>query len=383
MSAVKRSSPFFIVFLFCMVPFLWAAEPASPSASELNNQAISEVKAGRLEEAVSLLRKAFSMDSSDPQIRRNFSLALTDFAVSRVDGGGEISRAFDLLEEAVEINADNGLAWIRLGDLYYLERNNFSRAVSAWQRAYGLVPGAQWQTVAARIAQAQRDESVERLFSVEATEHFQVRFPSPDYRPKALHVGSVLEREYRYLSQELGEIPTRVTVILYRVGEFQKVNSRFDWAVGFYDGRIRMRVEDVHTPREAAILTHELAHAFLHKIYGARLPVWVHEGFAQHKEPKRKLSEHEQEIMKGLKTQDLWVPLKGLDVHFQQPVDLADVERAYLEARLVLEELLRKQGIESFKKFLKALSAGEPVSSAFDRSFAPLLWSQVDQGRFE
>ncbi len=380
---MKPRSLFLIGFFFCTASLLWAAEPAAPSASELNNQAIFAAKAGRLEEAISLLRKAFSIDSSDTRIRKNLSLALTDFAVSCVDRGGEVSRAFDLLEEAVEVDADNGLAWIRLGDFYYLERNNFGLAISAWQKAYGLVPEAQWQTVAARIAQAQRDESVERLFSVEATDHFQVRFPSPEYRAKALHIGSVLEREYRYLSQELGEIPTRVTVILYRVGEFQKVNSRFDWAVGFYDGRIRMRVEDVHTPREATILTHELAHAFLHKIYGARLPVWVHEGFAQHKEPKRRLSEREEEIMKGLKTQELWVPLKWLDAHFQQPVDLADVERAYLEARLVLEELLRKQGMESFKKFLKALSVGEPVSSAFDQSFAPLRWSHVDQGRFE
>ena len=42
------------------------------------------------------------------------------------------------------------------------------------------------------------------------------------------------------------------------------------------------------------ILAHELAHAFLREEFGPRLPVWVHEGFAQASKPARPLAPREE-----------------------------------------------------------------------------------------
>ena len=357
-----------------------ADQPAA--ASDLNNQAIAEAKEGHLDHAAELLRQACALNPNDSRIQKNLSLALTDLAAVSSEKSGGVEKAFGLLQEAVALFSGNGLAWVRLGDLDYLERNDFSNAVEAWKKANGLIPEQQWQAVAARISQAERDQSVERQFATETTDHFQVRFPSPEHRPSALEVGSVLERRYQLLAQELGDLPARVTVILYRTGEFKKISSRFDWALGFYDGRIRMRLEDVGTRWEENILAHEMAHAFLHKLYGSHLPVWVHEGYAQLKEPERPFSAKEQEIEAGVSARTLWVPLKWLDLHFQQPTDRTDVDRSYAEARIVVRFLMQKHGPERFKNFLSLLASGEQVSAAFDRAFSPSEWAKVEQGIF-
>ncbi|MCM8812287.1 MAG: hypothetical protein NC910_04485 [Candidatus Omnitrophica bacterium] len=372
--------------LFFIGLFMLGVQPpacgSESTASELNNRAIAEARDGRLEQAVSFLREAFSIAPDDEQIRRNLSFALSDLAMHKA-GGEKVSESFDLLQEAVGLYDRNGLAWVRLGDLYYLQRNDFANAIRAWEKAHGLVPEPQWEVVSKRISQAQRDQAVERRFLIESTDHFQVRFPEDAQRLKAQHVGAVLEREYRYLAQELGQIGGQVTVILYRVGQFEKVNAQFDYAIGFYDGRIRIRLEDVQTPWEAAILSHELAHAFLHKLYGSRLPVWIHEGYAQWKEPARPLSEREQEIADKIHRKVLWVPLKWLDAHFEQPSDAADMERAYAQARIVVSYLIEKHGIERFKEFLKRLSIGEAVPDAFEAGFPAEKWSRVEQGILE
>jgi len=355
----------------------------SGTATELNNQAIVEGRAGRFEQAVSLLRKALLLNPSDALIRKNLSYALTDLAGVKYQREGNATQAFQLLREAVDYFPQNGPAWVHLGDVYYLERNDFGQAVEAWKKAHGFVPETQWAGIAGRITQAERDASVERRFAAEATTHFQIRFDGPEQRQVVVRVGQRLEEEYQRLAEDLGDIPTSMTVILYPPGSFEKVNAKMDWAIGFYDGRIRVRMEEIGTPWEERVLAHELTHAFLHQLFGNGIPTWVHEGYAQVREPKRPFSEQERRIMDGISSRSLWVPLKWLDSHFEQPSDMEDVLRAYAQARMVVEFLNSTYGTQRFKQFLKRLASGELLESAFDASFAPSRWVRFDQGTLE
>ncbi len=370
---------FGILLLVVSLPVGYTEESAA--ATELNNQAIQEAQAGHLTEAVSLLRQAWELAPSDSKIRSNFSQALTDQALA-LRRSGRTEQAVKLFRESVQVDAANGRAWIELGNLCYLELNDFDQAIDCWKQARGLVPASHWQAVSERLSQAERDRMIERRFAAYPTEHFQIRFPGPEYEEMAVRIGQWLETEYDLFSKELGVSP-RPTVILYGGKDFERLSARRDWSIGFYDGRIRIRIEDIGTPYEPQILSHELAHAFLHEAYGNRIPTWLHEGYAQLKEPPRMLSPREKELESRLVSGTAWIPLKWLDSRFEQPSNTEDVGRAYMESRIVAQFLINAHGMERFKEFLERLASGESMEGAFDASFSPSRWSRVEQGILE
>ena len=349
------------------------------TAADLNNQAIAEGKAHRVDQGVALLRQALTLSPHDPVISRNLSMALADWAWQRYREGGATD-AIPALEEAIQHDPKNGHALVALGNLYYLSRNEFAQAIEMWKRAYGLIPTSQWQAVSERIAQAERDQGIERRFATYTTPHFHIRVPSSDQQAVAERLGTELEAAYTRLSSEWGSSPTDLTVIVYAIGDFQRLAAKPDWAIGFYDGRVRIRLDDVGTDRESRILLHELAHAFLHKICGGGIPIWVHEGYAQAVEPSHPRTDREREVEQGVRARTAWVPLKWLDAHFEQPTDARDVDRAYAEARVIVEFLLHQYGFPQLRRFVSAVASGRPVAAAFEESFPDSHWARFDQG---
>ena len=352
-----------------------------PGATELNNRGVTEARAGRFKEGAALLRLALTRDPADTLTRQNLSGVLTDWA-RQLEQQGHVDEAIATLREAVEHNPENGLAVVRLGDLFYLKRSDMSWAIRYWQQAHGKVSASLWQAVANRLTAAQRDQLIERGFTASQTAHFDIRFQaSRDVNLVTLQ--QVLEETYAQLSQQLGRSPSRVTVIVYTDQDLRRVYDQRDWALGLYDGRIRLRLDELTQPYLQDMVAHELAHAFLQHGYGDRLPIWVHEGFAQLQERTRPQSPEAERIARGVASRTMWIPLKWLDRHFEQPSSTEDVARAYLEARLVVDELMRRYGIKHFKAFLEQLSGGTGVGEAYDQAFAPSRWSKTDQGIFE
>ena len=402
------------------LPTVLVAAGEATTATDLNNQAVLEGRAGRVEEGVALLRQALALAPNDPEIRRNLSSALTDWART-LQAQGPVDRPIALLEEAVQLEPRNGPAWVSLGDLSYFHQSDFDQAIRCWRQARGALTDAQWQPVAERLSQAERDQAVERQFATHETPHFRVRFAAAPLdqggltgRGLAARVGERLEEAYARLQEALGVNPSALTVILYPPGDLQRLSKRREWGIGFYDGRIRIRQQDLGTNQEARILAHELAHAFLHRAYGPRLPIWVHEGYAQVSEPPRPLFEEQSrwwamtigvsmpprsqtqtfvhagrsrsdrhKTGAGLVDQTHWVPLQWLDSRFQQPVGSDELERAYRQARMVVAFLINRHGQARFTDFLQRLSKSEAVDAAYEAAFAPSRWSRVAAGHLE
>ena len=361
---------------------LWAQEPLSSQDAELNNRGVKAAQAGRFEEGVALLQKALLLDSADSLIQKNLSQILTDWG-SWFYQHGERVQAQKRLEEALRHDPENTSALLLLGNLLYLNQGDLSRVTDLWKRALEGMAAPRRAALLERIFQAQRDLAVERGFAGLETEHFRIRFEQPEVHPGAASLGALLEREYDRLARALEVEPSPIGVIVYGPGTFHRVIGRKDWALGLYDGRIRLRVEDAGTERSGPILAHELAHAFLAQTYGPRIPIWVHEGFAQHSEGEPLLTDPQRARMEGIRSRTSWVPLNWLDRRFEQPSSREDLERAYLQARWMVNSLIQRHGMERFRRFLERLSAGERVEPAFNRSFAPLSWSRVERGILE
>jgi tetratricopeptide (TPR) repeat protein len=358
------------------------AEP-TPHPTEMNNIAVQEAQAGRFEQAAAVLREALELAPADDTLRKNLSGILTDWS-ARLYTQGKADTAVEILEEAVELNPENGKGLMALGNLYYVLKGNLEGAVRVWRQAYGKVPASEWNGISRVLAQAQRDLRIERAFAGVRTEHFLIRFEGSAFHESAVRIGDVLESEYSRLSKTVGRAPSALSVIVYTQSDFQRVAGRMDWAVGLYDGRIRLRVEDVDQPWIRNIIAHELAHAFITESYGPQIPPWIHEGFAQVQEPVVYLPSPRQErILESLESRAGWVPLAWLDRRFKQPSHTEDLERAYEQARMVIAFLVDRYGVYALRDFLKELSRGQPIEQAFNRFFAPSRWSRVNQGNFD
>ena len=403
---MSRAAPPRLLVLAVAVGWLHAvplAAGASPRddqvASELNNQGVRAAQVGKWEQAVELLRRAVTVNPDDAQLRKNLSGILTDWA-SQLEKTDQAVRAEPLLMEAVTRDPDNGLALVRLGDLAYFNRSNFADAIAYWKRANGKVAPVEWRAVADRISQAQRDAHIERDFRTETTAHFDIRLPANAVVDLAA-LSRLLETAYARLQEQLGGGPPRLTVILYTERDLHRTYYQRDWALGFYDGRLRLLGRELGTDLAPMMTAHELAHAFLQHLYGPSLPIWVHEGFAQLQEAgpstpppvasqreaggvaqdvappglHRPRTKEEQRIEEAVMDGSGWVPLKWLDRRFVQPSNREDTWRAYVEARLIMAELLKRHGIARLKRFLEALRRGTAVEAAYDAAFTPDRWS--------
>lgn len=358
------------------------ATSAAADATAMNNRGVKEAQAGRFEEGASWLRRALSLNPSDANTRKNLSGVLTDWAAQK-EKQGRADEAVGLLKEAAGFVPENGLAWAQLGDILYLRRNDLDGAVAAWQQAHGHMPDAgQDQVLVDRIAKAWRDALIERGFLAQQTEHFEIRFQQQQaVTTQAL--AKLLEESYLRLSRLMGEGPSRLTVMVYTARDLHRVSTQRDWAIGFYDGRIRLQMDELSQPHLPDLVIHELTHAFLQHRYGPALPMWVHEGYAQLQESAHVYTPEAISLVQKIETRQLWVPLEYLDRRFTRPSNGEDILRAYAQSRITVAALVEKYGNGSFLRFLSRVSDGRPLSKAYDESFAPSRWVRANQGIFD
>ena len=380
-----------VVVLFTVAPMSAIAADDSPAstvpasnahAAELNNHGVTIAKGGDFEQGIALVRQAMQAAPDDPTYRTNLSGMLTDWA-GQLSQQGRSDDAIHALEEAAQLNPANGGALVALGTLSYTVRNDLSRAIDYWTRAHGHIPADQWQVLSDRLTRMQQDQQIERGFSGVTTEHFTIRYQSSQSNQGADALGASLEAAYRRVQAAVGRGPETVPVIVYTAPSFQRVAGRRDWAVGLYDGRIRLRVDDVGSPRQEAIITHELAHAFLSSTYGPRLPTWIHEGFAQVMEPSQALNDRQDAARRAVESRTAWVPLKWLDRRFEQPSRNEDVEYAYMEARVAVQRLVDRYGMPAFQTFVANVSHGTPIDRACEQAMPGAKWAKIDQGSFD
>ncbi len=380
----------FVWFLVCVVASqVVVAEETNPAdpipttlnATELNNSGITQVQAGRWERGIAFLRRAITLYPKDTTVRKNLSLVLTDWA-GQLQRQQKIDLAITTLQEAHELDSTNGIALIHLGDLLYFNRSDMAGAIEAWKKAYPHIPGLVKQSLTSRIAQARQDQQIEHGFLTRQSEHFDIRYQqSSDARVGKLE--PILEDAYHKLSDEMATHPSRITVIVYTDEDLRRTYYQRDWAIGFYDGRIRLRIQDLDQTYLQDLVVHELTHAFLHQLYPNNLPIWLHEGFAQLHERDPETSEKIRDLKRAVTSRQSWIPLSWLDSHFQRPSSTQDIARAYIESRFVVQTLMARYGIGRLKSFFKDISEGTPLERAYEQAFSPSRWVKASQGVFD
>ena len=126
----------------------------------------------------------------------------------------------------------------------------------------------------------------------------------------------------------------RVEVLIYRRSSYQqRYEQKFPFATaGFFDGRIHVAADALHSSRVLRLVRHEYAHALFGQTVGGDRPFWLNEGLAESAARKaRGLSEEERLQLVGRIDEGKWIALMDLEPGFSR-FDQGEVRWAYLES---------------------------------------------------
>ena len=312
-------------------------------------------------------------------------------------GAGDPPRAIELLSEAAADDPGNGaavaeltLAYVRHGDLefaefyldaairtsqanpdavsvfrelgsLYADRNRTSEALRAWEEAMRL--GGNDPSIRARMGKLRRDWAYGHGQQYLEGNDFEVFYDA------GVPIEAV-ESTLRFLDERRAELaaffgqPLAVSpvVILYQGRRYFSWMDTPDWVGGIYDGRIHVPLPPDGPEAESyrALLSHELAHAFITEMTGGRAPGWLQEGVAQYVEGRRISAE---EAAKALSV----IPFESvadLSTAFSQRSDRERARAAYRLALFCVQELVRADGPAAAACILRDLASGTPVEAA-------------------
>ncbi len=268
-------------------------------------------------------------------------------------------------EKALAIDPALTDASILLGQALYRE-GRVGQAIAAYERA--LLHAPTHPELVEALSRWRREVSAEAPFHSLQGEHFEVRYLPPD-DALAHRALAVLEAAHERLRRELSvSTLRRVEVVLYSPDQFKAVTNLPAWAVGIYDGRIKVPLggtspsaEDLHR-----VLEHELVHAIVAAIAGPTVPAWLNEGLATALEPDG--AEWTEEVQVATPS----LPLLELPRGFRTLMP-AEARAAYATSTRVVHALLDRHGAVAVVRLLRTIGRGLPFPEAFHDSVGTTL----------
>jgi tetratricopeptide (TPR) repeat protein len=374
------------VLLILLISFLAPFSPAvlaqnSPSARELEQRV-----AGLLRRAAGILPGS----AAGVTLSKEFTQAGAEY-LSR----GDPARASELLERAYGLDVENGLALAQL-TLASVRLENFepaafylrmaeqqaARSPPEIYRVLGEVYDSLHRLEDAALAWElfQRfggddPQTLERLarvrqeLSIAYGQHYLQGDEFSFYWDPAIPTATV-ERVARGLAASYEEqaefLGTRLrasqVVVLYAGRAYFSLVSVPDWVGGVYDGKIRVSIDPDGgwTPDLAAVLAHELAHAFVRYASGDRAPGWLHEGLAQWWEGRRITRKDIHDAFRGRSPHTLG----EMEGNLARRGDRAAARSNYVQALGIVEFLIERNGAGALACLVRGLGEGRNVADA-------------------
>ena len=316
---------------------------------------------GRPDEAALLFGQGLAAMPADPALLKGAGVAAVH--------AGRTDEALGSLEASARLGADPQVRML-LARLYD-HRDETERAVAHLEAL--LAVDAADLDARRLLDKIERERRTEAAFGRETVGTFVLRYPPGLDAARRRAVMGALETARERVVTALGDAgPEPVTVVLYDRGQFSDATRSHAWVDGLFDGRIRLPIGST-LPRRAQLerlLTHEYAHAVIHRHARGRAPRWLHEGLAQSLEGRVA----DAALASGSLT------LGGLETLVTE----ADPRRAragYELALYVVGDLLDRGGMESMRALLARLAAGETIEDAAPRVYGWRLTELESQWR--
>ena len=314
------------------------ASPAEPSAHArnvlLNNEATDDLARGEHGVAIEKFERCLAAEPENATFAGNLAEALVRLAREEHERG-ELAPAVEHLSRALELAQDRE------------DREVLAQVLERWRRELEL--GADdWSEASSRFALTFDTDRADLLHhSHEVLEH--------------------LEESYEELVRWLGRDPLAtkqpVRVVFYDPEDFDRLTGLGDWAGGVFDGVVRVSLRDLaEGDAWRRTLVHELVHAFLDGLCGARVPGWLNEGLAQHLEGK---GEPGPSQLASLIEHGVF-PLERLGGSLAAWKEPREIGLAYVQSLTFVKYLVQTYGDEALRRALFALERGESLEAGFE-----------------
>ncbi|MCK5533593.1 tetratricopeptide repeat protein [bacterium] len=333
-----------------------------------NNYALIYFSSGNIIQGCNYFREALKYDPDSKQIKKNFSSVLTNKASIQYDKK-KFTFACRLLEEAILYDDKNWNAYVYLGEIYYYW-DDLQKAVEYWEKALILNPDLEF--LQERIMKTERENRIENKFNTAKIKYFKVKFEGYKDTENAWRVLRILDKARYKIGSDFKLYPEApITVIIYTSKQFERLINKLDWVLGMYDGKIRVKKNDLVKSDELLerVLYHEYTHALIHKITKGNIPIWLNEGIAQFEEPRKDKIPLEEEWLKDKLRRKESIPVFKLENIFIKRNDINKLKVAYLESKLFVCYLVDRYGFHCFNKLLGRLGKGEKFNKSLKKSF--------------
>jgi tetratricopeptide (TPR) repeat protein len=348
--------------------------------STLNNVAVALSNARKFPDSQELFERAGrrlgELDDGRVRgdVRRNYSALLTLWGAELMKRNQfEPSKA--AFRQSLELDTSNTIALIYLGDLHY-EVNEYADAKRQYAAALPL-DRENADYLRNRLAMIDDETKVESLFKTvkDPRDHFLIQYVEYTNGVQVPEMLEMLHGAYDTVGQSLGIFPARaVSVKVYNTRDFFKISRLPEWAVGIFDGKMRLKVEDIQSaPAQVRdLLFHEYTHAVLAMNIKQRIPAWFHEGMAQLMEPQFAESPREQSQMRDALARK---PLSfdELKESFKEINSRQDAESAYLMSKYFLADLNRRYGRAKLPEWIKVMAEDVKFEDAFQKVYGLTL----------
>jgi tetratricopeptide (TPR) repeat protein len=342
-----------MALLACLLAALVAPHTSAQSASDVaelrHGDAWRALEEHRYGDAADLFATAAHAEPQDA------ALWFGDGVAALMRGLNAQARAS--FEKALAIDPGLTDAAILLGQAVYRD-GQVTEAIAVYQRALERAPDH--PELVDALSRWQLEIATEARFTALRGTHFEIRH-LPSDADLAVRTLEVLEARYAQLGQQLAaSVPRRVEVVLYSPDQFKAVTKLPAWAVGIYDGRIKVpigggspSVQDL-----ARVLEHELVHAMVAAIAGPTVPAWLNEGLATALE--RDGAEWVEEVSAATPA----TAVAALPRGFRTLVP-AEARVAYATSTRVVQRLLQQHGLAGVVRLLRSIGRGLPFPDAF------------------
>lgn len=300
------------------------------------------------------------------EIRHNYSALLTLWGAELMKRN-QTKEAKVSFAQALELDLKNPVAHVYLGDLGY-EANDYPLSKKHYAAALPL-DNDNKDYLANRLQMIDDESTVEAQFKqvTDANGRFLIQHVEYSNGTSVKEVLEMLTQAYDQIGKDLGIYPARtVNVKIYTPQDFSKISKLPEWAIGIFDGKMRLKVDEVQSaPSQVRdLLFHEYTHAVLAMNVKQKVPAWFHEGMAQLMEPQFKESPREQAQMREALARNQ-LDFASLQNSFKDIESKGAAENAYLLSKYFLAFLNRKHGHDKLTAWIKRMAADEKFEDAF------------------
>lgn len=278
----------------------------------LNEEGVRSCNEKNFTSSIDYFNAALRLSPDNKVIKKNLAVAYLEMAIDLKSRGSQ-DRAMEVLEKAVDLNANVEPAHSLLAKLYY-ERGDLIGAEKEARIALLLKPQDPYllrfvahinylledynealdsykalnKTCAiplntADVEKVREEQHIFSTYKKLQCHPFVIYYPENGVKNRAEWVAEALAQAYLRLGSWWGFNPQcEISVYLYPEEKFFKLTQSQIYVVGVYDGKIRLLANSDNKLRLQKTAVHEYTHHALETLTRSNIPFWVNEGLAQY-----------------------------------------------------------------------------------------------------